>query len=364
QAGHKSCCTGIIGRECADLFDIDVDCVLREAGSARLFAPSGEFIRVSKPEPQAYIVDRILLDRSLARKAEEAGAELRLSSKVTRLSVNERGAELTVSRNGESLFYRGETAVIANGFASTFPHELGLGRIKKNIGGAQAVVRNFTLEEVEVHFGNKIAPGFFAWAVPVSAQQARVGLMAREKPGEYLRLFLSKLAHEGKTGDMETPFSYGGIPLKTLPRTYGDRALVVGDAAGQVKPTTGGGIYFGLLCADFAADCLESAFSASDFSRDSMALYEKMWRKKLGHELRIDSLARSVYNRLSDKRINDIFTIARDNNIHESLLASSYHSFDWHGELVLDGMKRLSPWWQLFGRYLPNYLIQSVRNRV
>ncbi|MFO8010916.1 MAG: FAD-dependent oxidoreductase, partial [Dehalococcoidia bacterium] len=42
QAGHKSCCTGIIGRECADLFDIDVDCVLREAGSARLFAPSGE----------------------------------------------------------------------------------------------------------------------------------------------------------------------------------------------------------------------------------------------------------------------------------------------------------------------------------
>ena len=87
SVGNKLCCTGIIGKECMDVFEINHDCVLREAKSAKLFAPCNEFIRVEKEEPQAYIVDRSLFDRILAAKAQSAGAEYSFQSKCSSLTV-------------------------------------------------------------------------------------------------------------------------------------------------------------------------------------------------------------------------------------------------------------------------------------
>lgn len=363
QPGHKLACTGIIGRECFEVFQIDQRCILQEARSARLFAPSGESIRISRDETQAYIVDRLAFDRSLAAKAGNAGAEYLLSTQVDDIAVSAGGVELAVTRNGESFNIVSKAAVIAGGFGTGLPRKLGMGKFKYSITGAQAEVPTRGIEETEVYFSNRTAPGFFAWLVPISEAKARAGLFASRKPGEYLHDFLEWLAAEGKIIDAQPPVHYGGIPLKPLPRTYGERVLVAGDAAGQVKPTTGGGIYYGLICADFAAETLDLAFQKGDFSAQSLSRYEKMWKARLGQELRIDYFARRLYNRLSDKRINSIFNIVRDNRIHEELLDSSYRSFDWHGELVLDGLKRLTPWWQLFGHYLPSYLLKTLRSR-
>ncbi|MFC2027788.1 geranylgeranyl reductase family protein [Chloroflexota bacterium] len=364
QIGNKLCCTGIIGRECVELFDVDSSCVLQEAKSAKLFAPSGEFIRVSKDEAQAYIVDRVAFDRWMARKAQDAGADFLLSCKVTDVSISKDIVTVDVVRNGTADRYCSKVVVIANGFGSTIPSSLGLGKIKNFVLGAQCEVETKGIDEVEAYFSHAIAPGFFAWLVPIADNKARVGLAAKEKPGKYLRELVSQLVLDGKVVESEVIIQYGGIPLKPLPRTYGDRLLVVGDAAGQTKPTTGGGIYFGLLCADFAADVLHETLSTNNLSRRRLARYEKLWKEKLGRELRTEYFARSFFNRLSDKRINSIFDVVRDNNIHESLLTSSYRSFDWHGELVLDGLKRLGPWRNLFGKYLPAYLISSIKGKV
>ncbi len=363
RIGHKLACTGIIGRECFEVFDIERDCVLQEARSAKLFAPSGEFIRISRDETQAYIVDRPLFDRSLARKARNAGAEYLLSSQVNDIAVSAEGVELTVNQQGNTTNLTGKAAIIASGFSSSLPPKLGMGNIKYSITGAQAEVQSRGIEETEVYFSNKTAPGFFAWLVPISEHRARAGLFALRKPGAYLQDFLGKLVAEGKITDSKPGISYGGIPLKPIPRSYAERVLVVGDAAGQVKPTTGGGIYYGLICADFASETIGRAFEQNDFSAKQFSRYEKLWKAKLGKELRIDYFARRLYNRLSDKRINSIFSIVRDNNIHEDLLNSSYRSFDWHGELVMDGLKRLTPWWQLFGHYFPSYVLKSLRSR-
>ncbi len=363
QIGNKLCCTGIIGRECVELFDVDPSCVLQEAKSAKLFAPSGEFIRVSKDDAQAYIVDRVEFDRWMAKRAQDSGAEFFLSSKVNDVSISNDNVTVDVDRNGTMARYRSRAVVIANGFGSTIPSKLGLGRIKNFVLGAQCEVETNGIDEVEAYFSHAIAPGFFAWLVPITYSRARVGLGAKEKPGEYLNQLLSQLVSEGKVVDNNVNIWFGGIPQKTLPRTYSDRMLVVGDAAGQAKPTTGGGIYFGLICADFAADVLDQSLSTNNFSRRRLARYEKLWKAKLGKELRTEYLARSFYNRLSDKRINSIFNVVRDNNIHESMLSSSYRSFDWHGELVLDGLKRLGPWRNLFGKYLPAYLMSSLKGK-
>jgi geranylgeranyl reductase family protein len=350
RVGDHVCCTGIISRECGELFDVPQDCILQAANSARLFAPSGEFLSIHKDEVQAYILDRAAFDVSLAERAEKQGAEYLLSTCAKDISIRDEGVELQVDQRGEALTLRGKVAIIANGFGSKLPQKLGLGQIKDFIIGGQTEVEISGISEVEVHFSQRIARGFFAWLVPLSRHRARAGLFSRESPGDCLKGFLAQLVAQGKISSAESRIMYDGIPLRPLPRTYGERILVVGDAAGQVKPTTGGGIYYGLLCADMVAEAIHQAFLLNDFSRKKLAAYEKAWKAKLGRELQMGYFARRLYNRLSDRRINKIFHIVRENNIHDVLLDSPHFSFDRHGELILEGLKHLAPWKHLLGR--------------
>lgn len=351
--GDHVCCTGIISRECADIFKVSNDCILQEAKSAKLFAPSGEFLRVSKDEVQAYILDRPAFDLFLAKEAEQEGAEYLLSTCVKNILIRDDGVEVRVDQRGKELTFRGKVAIIASGFGSSLPQKLGLGQIKDFIIGAQAEVETNGIAEVEVHFSQRIARGFFAWLAPLSRHRALVGLFSRENPTNCLRDFLEQLATQGKISLADPRIIYGGIPFRPLPRTYGERVLVVGDAAGQVKPTTGGGIYYGLLSSDMVAEVIHEAFSLNDFSRKKLAHYEKAWNGKLGRELQIGYFARRLYNRLSDRRINKIFDIIRENNIHDALLDSPRFSFDKHSGLVLEGLKHLAPWKHLFGKVIP-----------
>jgi flavin-dependent dehydrogenase len=129
--------------------------------------------------------------------------------------------------------------------------------------------------------------------------------------------------------------SYGRVLLKPLARTYGERLVVVGGAAGQVKPTTGGGIYYGLLCADLAADNLHRALETDSLSARSLASYEREWKRKIGRELKMGYWTRRFYQRLSDRQIDKIFDIIKSRSIDEELLKEDGLSFDWHGESLV-----------------------------
>ncbi len=146
---------------------------------------------------------------------------------------------------------------------------------------------------------------------------------------------MSSLASEGKIASGEVEFSYGGIPLRPLAKTFGERVIAVGDVAGQVKPTTGGGIYYGLLCADMAASTLHRALESNGLSARGLAGYERRWKGKLGRELRIGYWARKLYERLSDGQVDRVFDIITSNGIDEALLKAEGLSFDWHGEVML-----------------------------
>jgi len=146
---------------------------------------------------------------------------------------------------------------------------------------------------------------------------------------------MSSLLAQGKIASAEVEVSYSGIPLKPLAKTYGDRLLVVGSSAGQVKPTTGGGIYYGLLCADMAANNLHQALRRDALSAKNLAHYGREWKRKLGRELKIGYWARRFYEMLSDRQIDRIFDIIKSYDIDEALLKAEDLSFDWHGQVVL-----------------------------
>ncbi len=333
--GEPVCCTGIISQECITSFAIDEGVILRRVNSARVFSPSGRLLNLWRPEPQAYVVDRAAFNVALANRAQDKGAEYVLNSPVRGMEVGNDRIRFEVARYGEGLsFFEARAGVIATGFSSKLVEGFGLGRVGDFIMGAQADVATTGVDEVEVYLGQELAPGFFAWLVPTSPQRALVGLLSRRSPGLYLRKLMSSLLAQGKIVSTEAELSYGGVPLKPLARTYGDRLVVVGSAAGQVKPTTGGGIYYGLLCADMAADSLHRALRRDALSAKNLANYEREWKKKLGRELKIGYWARRFYELLSDRQVDRIFDIIKSKGIDEALLKADDLSFDWHGRVV------------------------------
>jgi flavin-dependent dehydrogenase len=153
---------------------------------------------------------------------------------------------------------------------------------------------------------------------------------------------LSTLKNQGKITSEEVTPGYGAIPLRPLPRTYIDRILVAGEAAGQVKPTTGGGIYYGLMCADIAADILHQAFQAHDLSKSRLASYQKKWRARLGKELQVGYWAHRLYEKLDNRQIERLHNFINRNGIPQFIAELDDFSFDWHGELISKTLKHLA----------------------
>jgi len=348
QIGEPVQCSGIIGRECVEHFKIPKDVILTESKSARFFSPSGKYLRLATEEVQAYIVDRGAMDVAFADRARSAGAEYFLATKVNDAHVEGNGVSVEAVNGAGAKFYETKALIIASGFGSKLPYKLGLGRISDYIVGAQMAVQISGVDEVEVYFSQNTAPGFFGWLVPTGGGRGLAGLFARSAPRRHLGRLIRKLKADGKI-TAEGNVTSGGIPLKTLPKTYAERVLVVGDAAGQVKPTTGGGVYYGFICADIAVDMLHEALSRSDCSRDIMRQYETAWKKRLGKDLRIGYFARRFYEKLSDRQIETMFRMLESKGIAEAVLNSDQMRFDWHGGLLLKGLKYMGPWRYLFG---------------
>ena len=338
--GGRVCCAGIIGQECINTFNIDGDVILRRANSARIYSPSGRLLSLWRQENQACIVDRAALDSSLAKRAEAAGAKFIFSCSAGNAELKADRITIETSGNGAKPGYDARALVVATGFGAGLVERVGLGKPGDYVIGAQAEVTLRDINEIEVYMGRKVAPGFFAWLVPTGPHKALVGLLSRSNPKRYLKKLLSALKADGKITDDNLKIDCRGINIKPLAKTYGRRLMVVGDAAGQVKPTTGGGIFFGLLAADTAVDNLKQALQMNDFSAGSLADYQKQWKKKLARELKICYWARRLYERLSDRQIDKIFDITLDSGIYRTLLESDDLSFDWHGRAISRALRK------------------------
>jgi geranylgeranyl reductase family protein len=340
--GKKAACTGIVGRECIEKFSVARQAVAREATGARFFSPSGASFTLQRDPARAFILDRQAFDEAMAGNARKLGAEYHLSTKVKGIAIGGDEARVEAETGGQTSVFESKVVVVASGFGSGLPDSLGLGRVGDFVMGAQAEVET-SVDQVEVYLGSQLAPGFFAWLVPTHEGRALAGLLARRDTRAHMETFLRHLKDQGKIPSRKAPFKFGGIPLKPLRRTSGSRVVVVGDAAGQVKPTTGGGIYYGLLCADIAIDVLDRAMASSDFSARTLSEYEKRWKKLLARELRIGRWARRAFERLSDRRMERLFRMVQNSKATDSLLNAPDFSFDWHSRLILRALWRFGP---------------------
>jgi len=341
-SGLNACCTGIISTECLQSLDPGEDMILTEVKSAEFYSPSGRCLKFQTDNVQAYVVDRFSLDKTLTSRAQSKGAQYVFSSPVIDILPGKDSVEVVALCSGTREIFSARAVILANGFTPRLPHKLGLGRIKRFLIGAQAGIDTTDIREFEVHFGQRVAPGGFAWLVPISSSKAYVGLLASSQAKLYLQKFLDSLFSQGRITGRNAEIGQRAVPMGTLTRSYRDRLLVIGDAAGHVKPTTGGGIWFGHLGARIAAGVLGDALRSDNLTADELSLYQKRWKAKMGRELSRGYRARWAYARLSDGQIEGVFDALDSNGTAGTLLGSDNFSFDWHSKLILAVLRHSS----------------------
>ncbi len=123
------------------------------------------------------------------------------------------------------------------------------------------------------------------------------------------------------------------LPLAPVPKTFTDRVVAVGDAAGLVKPTTGGGIYYGLVSGALAAEVLDGALRDDQLTESRLMQYERAWRARLGAEIRTGLAFRSIMCRLNDRAIDSLVELARIDGIVPLLKQTA--DFNWHRRSAL-----------------------------
>jgi geranylgeranyl reductase family protein len=335
--GEPVDCTGVLSAEAFERFDLPRQIVCGEIKGITLHSPAGIPITHNETQPLAFVVDRTELDRTLAVRAEAAGATLHLSTRA--VGVTRRGDGVTITcRNGggETRDFSAQILLLAGGPQFVFHERLGLGVPQVLWQSAHAELAGDGLPHPQVYLGRDVAPGAFAWAVPVrraGGPRVRVGVNSRtDAPGYLRRLCTARLAHLAPSPESLAPRSWV-VPIVPSARTFGERVLALGDAAGQVKSTSGGGIYFGMLSARIAAEVAAEAFGRRRFDSATLATYETRWRASLGLEVKLGSLFRRLFSRMADRDVDQLFRELQREIATGKL--SEKVSFDWHTHLIV-----------------------------
>ncbi|MBA3045723.1 MAG: NAD(P)/FAD-dependent oxidoreductase [Candidatus Thermoplasmatota archaeon] len=314
--GEPMQCAGLITPRCFDILGYGRETILNEIRGADIVSPSGQFMGIGNENVRVLSIDRAAFDRKIRDKALDAGAVLASGSRVKDFQRRDG----TVSLNNEE--YRAKLVIGADGARSATRKWLGLEEPTFQLNGLGADISGLDMEEdrVKIFFGRDIAPNFFAWLIP-AGDVTRLGLCVRGADGTandyFKRLFKngesSKLLAKAKVIRTHS----GIIPLGMLPRTHADNGMVVGDAACQVKATSGGGIYPGLVCARHCAETAVAALEADDYSAKKLGKYHESWTTDIGDELEKALMMHRIYSDLDDAQLEDIFGMMLNPEIQE-----------------------------------------------
>ncbi|AUV80538.1 electron transfer flavoprotein [Salinigranum rubrum] len=246
--------------------------------------PASGARRFYKREEISNVIDRVQLDRTLADLAREAGADVREHHTVTGVDEREDRVVLTVKHGDSTEDVEAKMVAGCDGPVSRVRRSLGLPEPGETLHGVLAFSDEVDHGDyVDVHL---TVPRFFAWRIPRGEAGVEYGLAA--PPGASVNEMFDVLTREY---DVETDhFCSGAIPIGPPETVTTDRAFLIGDAAAQTKPFTGGGILYGMTAADHAARAIDPDAPAT------LDAYEAAWRSDLAREIRLGHWVRRCYS--------------------------------------------------------------------
>lgn len=309
RAGWPVQCAGLLGVRAMEESELPLaKFAIRPVRGATVFSPGGVQIAFKSSEVKAWVVDRRIFDRALLAEAARSGADVMMASPVTGLARVGGKSVLKVGRGADQEKIVARVVVSAEGAGGRIARSAGIGQPREILSSAQVEVP-FKIEDpemVDVFLGEKVAPGFFAWAIPASEGTARVGLCCLENACEHLKHLLKSSAIRRRVQGGPLHIVVGGLPLGPPASTVAEGIIAVGDAAGQVKPTSGGGVYPGLVSAKIAGTVAAAASREGNASAARLSEYERKWRVALERELRLGMIAHKMRAKMTDEELDDL----------------------------------------------------------
>ncbi len=335
QVGIPSHCAGLVSVKGLSAIGLEPlsEFVQNEVKGARFSSPSGLTFEIEARNSIAFVLDRVRFDQHLSRQAINDGVELLLGMRVRKLLHSNN--RISGVKDDSGSLYASSVVVDAEGVRSQFVGEAGLAAVDKAsiCPAMQFELANVNIDKdfVQVFVGKKYAPGFFAWAIPTGSDSVRVGLACNHGN---VRFLLERFVEENFAGANLCAVTSGAVitggPIK---ETCSNGFMVVGDAAGQTKPTTGGGVIMGGMCAIISGEAAAEAIRTRDTSSRALnKLYERKWRGALGREFSTMLVARRFFNKLSDNTLDRIFKIIIKERLAEEI--SSFGDMDFQSGVL------------------------------
>ena len=307
------CAEGIgLKSKLKELVDPDPAWISAEIEGARLYSPDGGFISSRGSGGGGYVLERKEFDRGLALMAVECGAKVLVKARAAGLCRSQGRVLVSAICRGEPAKIEALLVIGADGVESKTAQWAGMdSRLPPDdiMVCAQFLVSGFESDPCccEFFFGNSLAPGGYIWIFPKGKGLANVGIGlqgSRSGPGLPLRLlerFVERKMPRARVLQMVS----GGIPTSgTMKHIASDGIMLVGDAAHQSDPLTGGGIMTSMQAGVMAGKVAAKAVSSGDTSREALREYEDLWGSSWGRHLEKRLRAKRFFCSLSDDDIN------------------------------------------------------------
>ena len=325
EVGTPDHCGGLVSKSA--LHDLGIEPTQKTfdsmINSALIFSPNGKQFEIDSKKQEVVVVNRRELDKQVALQAQQSGAEIRV--KTSFKEKTKRGVRTSIDEIGCKILVdcRGVGALINNqrdGILLSAQYEVYADWITEG--------------KVEVYFDQIKYPGFFAWIIPSGKGVGKVGIAGREiNVSNIMEQFLRNKGKYSTVRKIFAPIWIKG-PIKDF--ISGD-VVIVGDAAGQSKPTTAGGIYSCAMGGLLAGNAITKYLETNEHSQ--LQQYQKFWHDKFGKEFEKQRLARKILERVDNKTIDMIFDTATAEIISE---ASNKDDFDFHATSIVKllGMRK------------------------
>jgi len=319
--GKYGRCTAIVSKKGLDSIGADYpSCTLNKIHGADIYA-AGTHLGVRTSKVQAVVLDRFKFDARCAKAAQKAGAKFLFNTRFESFVEKKDGLVVNckAAKARKTLLLHCKVLVGADGANSSVARTACFPSFgerdyafcyEAEYSGAAAGATAGAADKVQVFLDSERLSGFFGWTVPCSRSVVRIGLGTTNRS----RLLYSKAAFlsEKKVRSLIGPRAkvrrefYAMIPLRPRKRTQVSRVLLVGDAAGQAKASTGGGIVFASRCARIAANEIAA------FVRHKKPMhYERLWRNAYGRKLSLHRHIRSFFDLLGNRGLSSLLVIGR-----------------------------------------------------
>lgn len=341
-------CAGIISQKLTQLIEVPKDIILNQVKTAKIVSSAGKSIKLSGDE-HPYIIDRIALDRLYYHKVKNnRNITYYLGEKYKSFEYRSDNDKKYVFVETSKRNIQTKMLIGCDGPLSSVGKQLNVKN--KVIYASQIRIKaDFDENEAAMYFDQRWKQ-LFGWIVPEGNHIFRIGIAAAKNVNYCFKRYLEKLDIDfGNKIDQQG----GIIPYGIMNKISFDNIMLLGDSAGQVKATTGGGIVMLLTAAKYASKCVRLCFANRNFSKKFIRRhYEKPCSQTIGRELKLHFIIRLILENFSAKDFDSFFKIIKENKIEH--LIYFYGDMDFPRALVVKLLRN-----QTVIRFIFNFLVKN-----